>query len=93
MSHTFFSHPRDGGLETFFHDSAHDLGRGDRGRGIYTHATSVRPGVTLTDTLVVLSRRQRNDGVAVRECEDGNLGAYKEFLNNNLAAWCDRKVV
>lgn len=70
------------------HDGAHDLGLDLLGRsgsrGVGTHAAGVGSRVALADALVVLSSRESERGVTVRESEDRELLARHELLDDDL---------
>lgn len=68
-------------------DACQDVGGCDGSRSIGAHAAGVGACVALADALVVLGRGQGNDGVAVREGEEGEFWAVEELLDDDLAAW------
>lgn len=76
-------HAADGGLENLLLDFGEDGGRGDGGGSVGAHAAGVGAGVAVADALVVLRGRQREDGFAVGEGEDGDLVALEVLLDHD----------
>ena len=63
-----------------------EIGRRPGQRGVGTHATGVRAGVTVADALEVLRRRQRHHGRAVGQGEQRHLRAVEELLDDDPPA-------
>jgi hypothetical protein len=81
---TFAAHASDRGQKGLLHDLLHDFRSGHRCWSINAHTAGVRSGVAIADPFVVLSSGERDDGVAVGEGKDGNLGTSKELFDDHL---------
>ena len=75
-------------------DRALQLVVDERQRGVGAHATGVRPGVAVTDTLEVLCERERHHGAAVDQRERRDLGPVEQLLDDHgRARFTERTVL
>ena len=84
--HTIFDHLLGDGRADLIDNALHTIFWQPRQRGVRTHATRVRPLVTLTDTLEILRWQQRHDVLTINEAEQRDLRAIQEALQQHRVA-------
>jgi hypothetical protein len=79
---TITSHPINSRLQNGTLDLINEVLGTNGSRSVTSHTASIGAKITIQSTLMVLSRWERNDSVAIRKCKKREFFAFEIFLNN-----------
>lgn len=89
----FFPHTVYGWLQGLLEDTIHECRGSNRCRSVRPHTAGIETGISFSNTLVVLSRGQWNDGIAITESQHGQFWSFEEFLDHDFVAGVTKGVI